>query len=295
MHVAVLGADRLGRAVTQVCAVAGHEVSLHDDDANVVMDGIDAIEGRLPDGTAAVDRLSGTTGVEAAVGDADIVVETATTDATALQADLAELEAYLDREAPVGLAANGVSVTAAAAGLRHPDRAIGLQFRDPLDAPLVEVVVADQTSQATAERAQSFVEGLDRTPVVVRDAPGVVSTRTALALEAEAMRLVEDEVAGVDAVDDVLELGFDHASGPLEQADRAGLDNRLAALEQLHAELGERFAPPEILRDLVAAGNTGGPRGEGFYVWENGEPAGPAIPDPDIPRREGVPDDPAKD
>jgi 3-hydroxybutyryl-CoA dehydrogenase len=294
MHVAVLGADRLGRAVAQVCAVTGHEVSLHDDEANVVMDGIDAIEGRLPDDSDAVDRLSGTTGLEAAVGDAGAVVETGTTDTTALQGKLADLEPMLDRETLVALAASGASVTAAAAGLRHPDRAIGLQFRDPLDAPLVEVVVADQTSQATADSARSFVDGLDRTPVVVRDAPGVVSTRAALALEAEAMRLVEDEVAGVAAVDDVLELGFDHASGPLEQADRAGLDNRLDALEQLHTELGERFAPPETLRELVAAGKTGGPRGEGFYVWENGEPVDPALPDPDIPRRDEVPDDPAE-
>jgi 3-hydroxybutyryl-CoA dehydrogenase len=294
MHVAVLGADRLGRAVAQVCAVAGHDVSLHGDEANVVMDGIDAIEGRLPDDTDAVDRLSGTTGLEAAVAEAGVVVETATTDAADLQGTLADIEEFVDREALVALAAGGVSVTAAAAGLRHPDRAIGLQFRDPLDAPLVEVVVADQTSTATCDRAESFVEGLDRVPVVVRDGPGVVSTRAALALEAEAMRLIEEEVAGVDAVDEVLELGFDHGRGPLEQADSAGLDNRLAALERLHAELGERFAPPGILRDLVAAGDTGGPRGEGFYVWENGEPTEPALPDPDIPRRETAPDDPAK-
>ena len=295
MHIAVLGADRLGRAVAQVCAVAGHDVALHDDEANVVMDGIDAIEGRLPDDTDAVDRLSGTTGLEAAVGTADIVAETATPDAGTLQADLAELETLLDRETLVALAAGGVAVTAAAAGLRHPDRAIGLQFRDPLSAPLVEVVVADQTSQETCDRTRSFVDGLDRTPVVVRDAPGVVSTRAALALEAEAMRLVDDEVAGVEAVDEVLELGFDHDRGPLEQADRAGLAARLDALEHLHAELGDRFAPPEILRDLVAAGKTGGPRGEGFYVWENGEPTDSALPDPDIPRREGVPDDPAEE
>lgn len=293
MDVAVLGAGRLGRAVAQVCAVAGHDVHFYDDDANDVMDGIDAIERRLPAETEAVDRLSGTTGLEASVGDAGVVVETTTTDAATLQADFADIETHVDRETLVVPGAVGVSVTAAAAGLRHPDRAIGLQFCDPLDAPLVEVVVADQTSQGTCDRARSFVEGLDRSPVVVRDAPGVVSTRAALALEAEAMRLVDDEVAGVEAVDDVLQLGLDHASGPLVQADRAGLGNRLETLESLHAELGDRFAPPEILRDLVAAGKTGGPSGEGFYVWENGEPVEPALPDPDIPRRKEVPDDPA--
>ena len=295
MYVAVLGAGRLGRAVALVCAVAGHDISLHGDEANVVMDGIDAIEGRLPDDTGAVDRLSGTTGLEAAVADAGVVVETATTGTATLQANFAELEAFVDRETLVTLAADSGPVTAAAAGLRHPDRAIGLRFRDPLNSPLVEVVVADQTSQETSDRTESFVDGLDRVPVVVRDSPGVVSTRAALALETEAMRLVGDDVAGVAAVDKILELGFDHASGPLEQADRAGLDNRLAALEHLHAELGDRFAPPDVLADLVAAGNTGGPRGQGFYVWENGEPTEPALANPDIPAREQVPDDPAEE
>ena len=295
MQIAVLGSDRLCRAVAQVSAVAGHEVRLHDDEANVVMDGIDAIEGRLAADTGAVERLSGTTGLDAAVGDADIVVTTAATDATALQADLAELEGLLDRETLVVLAVSGGSVTAAAAGLRHPDRAIGLRFRDPLAGSLVEVVVADQTSQGAFERARSFVEGLDRTPVTVRDAPGAVSTRAALALEAEAMRLVDDGVAGVSAVDETLELGFDHARGPLEQADRAGLDSRLATLERLEAELGERFTPPEILRELVATGNIGLSRGTGFYVWEDGEPTESALPGPDLPRREGVPDDPAEE
>ena len=293
MDVAVLGAGRLGRDVAQVCAVAGHDVRLYDDEANDVMDGIDAIEARLDAETDAIDRLSGTTGLEAAVKDTEAVLETATTDTTVLQEAFADLEAFVDRETLVIPSAGGVSVTGAAAGLRHPDRALGLQFRDPLSAALVEVVVADQTSQDTCDRATSFVEGIERTPVVVRDAPGVVSTRAALALEAEAMRLLDEEVAGVEAIDAALELGFEHAHGPLEQADRAGLDNRLATLEYLHAELGERFAPPEILRERVAAGNTGGPRGEGFYVWETGDPTEPALPDPDIPRRDRMPDDPA--
>lgn len=292
MDVAVLGADRLGRAFAQVCADSGHDVRLHASDANVVMDGIDAIEARLADEDA-VDRLSATTGLDAAVSGTGVVVETATTAVSALQESFAELEARLERETLVVPASGGVSVTAAAAGLRHPDRAVGLQFRDPVEVPLVEVVVADQTSQATCDRAREFVSGLDRTPVVVGDAPGVVSTRAALALEAEAMRLVEESVAGVAAVDETLHLGFDHATGPLVQADRAGLADRLEALEYLHAELGDRFEPPAILRELVADGKTGGPSGEGFYVWENGEPAEPAIPDPDLPRRERLPDDPA--
>ncbi len=305
MDVAVLGAGPLGRDVAQVAAAAGHDVNLQDGEVDAVMDAIDVAERRLGESVdagdltadeydVAVAGLDGTTDRESAVGEADLVVETATTDASALQATLADVEEYVGRDTVVAPAADGVSVTAAAAGLRHPDRAIGLRFRDPLDADLVEVVVADQTTAETAGRVESFVAGLDRTPVVVRDAPGVVSTRLALALEAEAMRLVDDGVAGVEAVDEALRAGYDHPMGPLERADRAGLGRRLETFEYLGVELGERFLPPAILEDLVASGRTGLASGEGFYVWENGEPTEAAIPDPDLSRETAGPDDPAR-
>lgn len=303
MDVAVLGAGSPGRAIAQVCVLAGHAVSLHDDDATAAMDGIDAIEQRLDAAVAAgeyddavraaaVDRLEATTGLDAAVADADIVIDTARTDAGTLQETLAAVEGMAGRETLMAPTATGISVTAAAAGLRHPDRAVGLRSGEPLERPLVEVVVADQTAGDARDRAVSFVKGLDRSPVVVRDTPGGASVRAELALEAEAMRLVEEGVAGVGAVDDALALGYDHPVGPLERADRAGLDARMEALEYLQAELGARFEPPDVLRDRVASGATGTRTGEGFYRWEDGDPTEPALPDPDIPDRAHGPDDP---
>ncbi|PSQ59031.1 MAG: 3-hydroxybutyryl-CoA dehydrogenase [Halobacteriales archaeon SW_9_67_25] len=304
MDVAVLGAGAAGRAIAQLCAVAGHPVSLHDGTAAAAMDGIDTVEQRLDAavdtrgreaGTraSAVENLQATTGLEAAVADADVVLETATTESGALQKRFADIEDHTDRETLL-VPTTGVAVTAAAAGLRHPDRAVGMRFQDPLKRPLVEVIVAEQTSRETFERATAFVDGIDRSPVAVRDVPGAVATRTVLALEVEAMRLVEDGVAGVEAVDDAVRLGHDHPVGPLESADRAGLDRRLETLESLGSELGARFDPPELLRELVSAGTTGTAAGEGFYVWEDGQPTEPAVAISDLPGRERGPDDPGR-
>lgn len=278
MDVAVLGAGDPGRDLALVCTTAGHAVRLYDDDANAAMDGLDAVEGRLRDGVAA-DRLEATTGLEAAVRNADVVVETATADVGAVQERLAAVEDTADREALLAVA-TVVPVTAAASGLRHPDRAVGLRYRELADVPLVEVVVADQTSAETRRRARSVVTDLDRSPVVVRDGPGGVSTRLELALEAEAMRLVADGVAAVAAADEALRLGYGYPAGPLERADRAGLDGRLATLERLADRLGDRFAPPPLLRERVDEGHLGRATGEGFYVWADGEPSEPALPDP---------------
>jgi 3-hydroxybutyryl-CoA dehydrogenase len=86
------------------------------------------------------------------------------------------------------------------------------------------------------------------------------------------MRMVENGVASVEDIDAAMELGYNHPVGPLELTDRVGLDVRLDICEYLHEELGDRFEPPEILREKVENGDTGKKVGRGFYVWEGGEP-----------------------
>lgn len=304
MDVAVLGAETTGRTIAHLCARRGYEVNLHAADVTTVMDSIDIIERELDDAhtagaidderrAATLDRLEGTTGLDAAVGDVDVVIETVTTDANELQKRFADIEERVDRETLVTTSQSAVSVTAAAAGLRHPDRALGLHFHRPLERPLVEVLVAEQTATEWIERAESFADGMDATTVRVRDTPGGGATRLALALEVEAMQMVADGIAGVEAVDTVLEVGYDHPMGPLERADRAGLHDRLDTLETLADWLGPEFSPPPLLAELVADGNTGMDAGEGFYVWDDDEPTRSALPEP-VLARDRQPDDPGR-
>jgi 3-hydroxybutyryl-CoA dehydrogenase len=303
MDVAVLGADARGRGIAQVCAAAGHEVALHDADVDAVMDGIDAVQAGLEDavaagalasadGEAAADRIEGTTGLDAAVADAEVVVDATGGDRSDRQELFAEVEGLVGDETLLATSASAVSVTATAAGLRQPGRAVGLHFVDPPTGPLVEVVVADQTTETARESAVSFVDGLDRESVVVRDTPGFAATRLTLALSVEAMQMIDERAAGVAAVDRAMTLGSDHPVGPLEAADRAGLDARLEQLEFLAATLGERFTPPPVLRRKVERGDLGQQTGEGFYVWEGGEPVEPSQPDPEPDLRAESPSDP---
>jgi len=306
MDVAVLGAHSAGREIAQICALAGYDVSLYADDATAVMDGIDVVERRLDDAVVAgeteddavaatLDRLEGTTGLEAAVAEAGVIVETAIDDATEIQRRFAAIEEHAAREALVATSQSTIRTTAAAAGLRHPDRALGLQFHNLFSSPFVEIVVAEQTTESTVDRARGFVAGLDAAAVTVGDTPGHASVRLALALEVEAMRMVDAGHAGVAAVDETLTAGSEHPVGPLERADRAGLDSRLTTLETLTEALGPRFQPPPLLGDRIAAGATGSDAGEGFYVWEGGDPVEPAIPAPDLTRSATGLDDPGRD
>ena len=298
MDVAVLGAGRAGRAIAQVCARGDCHVTLHDDDATTAMDSIDVIERRLEDAgvsepAAVLDRIEATTDLETAVSGSAIVIETTLESESPLQERFAELEELVDRDTVIATGVPTVSVTAAAAGLRQPDRALGLAFYRPLETDLVEIVVPEQTARSTVEQGERLIDGTDLTGVVIRDVPGVASARLGLSLEVEAMRLVANRVASVSAVDSVFRSTYGTAPGPLERADRAGLDERLVTLESLAGALGPRFEPPPLLVELVETGNTGADAGEGFYRWEGGDPVESALPDPEIARPDDRPEDPA--
>jgi len=112
------------------------------------------------------------------------------------------------------------------------------------------------------------VAGLEKTEVVVRGSPGFATSRLGVLLGLEAIRMLEEGVADAASIDRAMELGYRHPMGPLRSTDLVGLDVRLAIAEHLHRELGERFAPPQLLRDKVARGELGRKTGQGFHTWE---------------------------
>jgi 3-hydroxybutyryl-CoA dehydrogenase len=286
MHVAVLGAGTMGRDIAYVCAVAGHEVTLRDVDPEVLATAAEHVEATLADGVergaltgdeadAARERVRTATDLGALSG-AGLVIEAVPEDLELKRSVLADAEAHAAGDAVLATNTSSLSVTSVADGLASPERGIGLHFFNPAYAmALVEVVVGEQTAPAVRDRAVSFVEGLDKTAVEVRDTPGFASSRLGVAIGVEAMRMVEGGVASAADIDAAMELGYRHPTGPLELSDVVGLDIRLDILEYLRDELGERFRPPQVLKRKVRAGHLGEKTGRGFYVWEDGEAVRP--------------------
>jgi len=280
VRVAVIGAGTMGRGIAHVAARAGLQVRLHDVSTEAIDAGLAGIRRDLDAGVAkgklsrdeadaTFERLHAVVDFEAAVADADLVVE-AVFESLALKHDVF---ARLDRAAPERalLASNtsSLSVTRISAGLRRPERALGMHFFNPVHVmPLLEIVRGEATAARTVEAAVDLARRLGKEPIVVRDSPGFASSRLGLALGLEAMRMLEQCVASAEDIDRAMTLGYRHPMGPLRLTDLVGLDVRLAIAESLHAELGsETFRPPEILRRLVGERRLGQKTGRGFFEW----------------------------
>lgn len=276
----------MGHGIAQVTAMAGHDVIVRDIEDEYVENGLESIEGNLEGGVerekvtreeadATLERLSGTTDLAEAVEDADLVVEAVPEDIDLKKGTMEDVEEQVSEDTVIATNTSSLSVTEIASAAENDGRVIGLHFFNPVHIMgLVEIVVAEQTDEATLEAAHDYVEEIGKTPVEVTDSPGFASSRLGVALGVEAMRMVEEGVADPRDIDAAMELGYNHPMGPIELGDVVGLDVRLDILEYLREELGERFKPPQTLKRKVRAGKLGKKTGEGFYVWEDGEIVG---------------------
>jgi 3-hydroxybutyryl-CoA dehydrogenase len=277
--VGVIGGGRMGAGIAQVFAVAGAIVCLAERDPAAAVASRDRVamgllraseKGRLTESADAVlERLLLVDDVAALPYDTDLVVEAVPEEAGLKIQVLAAAEDAVGDHTVLASNTSSLSIAGIADGLRRPGRFLGLHFFNPVPASsLVEVVVGPVTGDDARDAARSWVAGLGKTEVVVRDSPGFATSRLGVLLGLEAIRMLEEGVADAASIDRAMELGYRHPMGPLRSTDLVGLDVRLAIAEHLHRELGERFAPPALLREKVARGELGRKTGQGFFSWE---------------------------
>ena len=273
--IVVIGSGTMGSGIATSFLVAGQDVRLIDVDDGLLDSARQRVGASLRrlakrdpglNVAGALDRLTLATTHEHS--DSALVIEAVPEDMTLKQAVLAEAEPLYGSGALIATNTSSLSPTEMAAVLRRPDRFLGMHFFNPVPvSSLVELVAAESTSAAAIEKARDWVELLGKTPIVVRDHPGFASSRLGLALGLEAIRMVEEGVARAEDIDTAMRLGYKHPIGPLELTDLVGLDVRLAIAEHLESELGPRFSPPALLREMVGRGELGKKTGKGFYDW----------------------------
>ncbi|MEU1343558.1 3-hydroxyacyl-CoA dehydrogenase family protein [Streptomyces sp. NPDC005827] len=276
--VAVVGGGRMGAGIAQSFAAAGSAVTVVECGAEAAAAALERIGGSLRRAgerghlSEPAERVAGRVSVVRSMAalppETELLVEAVPEDAALKARLLKAAEEAVGDTTVLATNTSSLSVTDLAAVLRRPDRFLGMHFFNPVPASaLVEIVVAPGTAAPTVEAALEWTRALGKQDVVVKDSPGFASSRLGLALGLEAIRMVEEGVAVPEAIDDAMRLGYKHPMGPLRLTDLVGLDVRLAIAEYLHTTLGDRFAPPRLLRDKVARGELGHKTGQGFYTW----------------------------
>ncbi|HEX9631030.1 MAG TPA: 3-hydroxyacyl-CoA dehydrogenase family protein [Gemmatimonadales bacterium] len=279
-RVAVIGAGTMGHGIAQVAALAGWDVTLTDALTAALGPARDRIRQNLDGGVsrgkvtaqaaaAAMTRISLATTVEDAVAAADLVIEAVVEDLPVKRALFADVASAAPSAATLATNTSSLSVARIAEAVPDPGRVVGMHFFNPVHVmKLVEVVTHDASHGTHVDRVVRAARAMGKEPIVVRDAPGFASSRLGVVLGLEAMRMVEQGVASAADIDKAMELGYGHPMGPLKVTDLVGLDVRLAIAEYLHRELGgAHYAPPDLLRAKVRAGELGKKTGRGFYEW----------------------------
>lgn len=275
---AVLGSGTMGHGIAQVLAMAGIRTCVHDVQDAALAEARVKVQANLEQGVAkgkvsasardaAVAALEFTTDLARATGGAEVVIEAVPEKLELKRSLFAEL-GRLPPEVLLATNTSSLSITRIAAAAAHPARVVGMHFFNPVHLmKLVEVVRAEQSARPAVELALALSVRLGKDPIEVADAPGFASSRLGIVIGLEAIRMVEAGVAAPADIDKAMTLGYGFPMGPLRLTDVVGLDVRLSIAEYLAQELGERFTPPQLLRDKVARGELGKKSGRGFYEW----------------------------
>ena len=278
--VGIVGAGTMGHGIAQVCAMAGCEVVLCDLEADAVARGLAKIQANLQKGVergkveaelaeSTLIRLSGCTEHSELADEADLLIEAIPEKLELKQQLFQSLEQHAPDRVILGTNTSSLSVAAIAAPLQQPERVIGMHFFNPVHImKLLELVVHEGTSEEVIATIQSFGETIGKEVITVRDFPGFASSRLGVCLGMEAIRMVEQGVASPEDIDKAMEVGYRHPMGPLKLTDLVGLDVRLHIGDYLARTLNNpAFEPPQLMRDMVKAGQLGKKTGQGFYTW----------------------------
>ena len=288
-RVGVVGCGLMGSGIAEVAAKSGFDVKVREINQDALEAGKKRIRKSMEravekeklsgeDRDAAWERISFTTEVSE-LADRDLVVEAIVEELEAKNALFGELDILCGEKTIFASNTSSLTITDMAAATNRADRFVGLHFFNPVPVmKLVEVVRTIATSDETFQRAFTFSEALGKVPIAAKDNSGFVVNLLLVPYMLDAIRHLERGVATIEDIDTGMMLGCGYPMGPFTLCDFVGIDTLYKISEIMYEEYREeRYAPPPLLKRIVALGRYGRKTGRGFYDWTGDEPVALSI------------------
>ena len=276
----VLGCGQMGSGIVQVFAQSGYEVVAVDTDEQMLQKAVKSVDKRLAgrvekgkldqaEKDSIMGRISTSTKMED-LRDCHLIEEAVPEDLELKKKVFADLDKICPDHTILGTNTSCLSVTDMAASTKRGDKLLGMHFHNPAPVMrLLELVRTIMTSEETIETVTKFGETLGKTVAVAPDVGGFIVTRLFTPYLLGAVRMLETGIATRDEIDTAMKLAVNHPMGPLEVIDFIGLDTELAIDEMLYEETKDpKYAPPLLLKKMVAAGWLGRKTSKGFYEYK---------------------------
>ncbi len=276
--VAIVGGGFMGAGIAEVTAMAGIPVVIRE-----LPQYLDATSERLNaslaravkrgkldsvDRESARERITLTSELED-LAEADLVIEAVPEDVDLKVSIMKSLDKIVGDHALIASNTSAIPIAQLASAVRSPDRVVGLHFFSPVPImSLVEIVHALETSDETVARARAFVERLGKHAIETKDRSGFVVNFLLIPYLMAAVRMYEEGFASREDIDDGMKLGAGHPMGPLTLCDFIGLDVLHAVCNSMYDEFKlDQYAPPPLMKRMIAAGRLGRKSGRGFYEY----------------------------
>lgn len=281
-NIAIIGSGTMGNGIAQVFATAGYQVKLIDISNSALTQAELNIHKNLDrlisKGKLSLDQkpeiirnLHFSSDLENGVKEVSLVVEAISENIELKEKVFRQLDDFTLPSTILASNTSSISITSLGSFTLKPERVIGMHFMNPVPImPLVEIIPGLLTSKEVIQKVVSISEKLNKSPLVVSDYPGFISNRILMPMINEAILSLQEKIAGVNEIDQIMKLGMAHPMGPLQLADYIGLDVCLSILNVLKEGFGNpKYAPAILLVNMVKAGKLGVKSAEGFYKYDD--------------------------
>jgi len=283
MNIGIIGAGTMGIGIAQVAATNGCKVWVYDANAKQVETATLGLEKTL---TKLVDKqkISGEKMTEILANisiatelkdfkDCELIIEAIIENKEIKTKVFTELENHVSESCIIGSNTSSISITSLGAELKYPERFIGIHFFNPAPLmPLVEVIPSLLTEKSLPEKIYNLMKNWGKTPVIAKDMPGFIVNRIARPYYGEGLRMVEENIATVEQVDDAMKTIGNFKMGPFELMDLIGVDVNFSVTKTVYNEYfyDPKYKPSLLQQRMSEAKLHGRKTGKGFYDYAEG-------------------------